>query len=95
MTAGFFITVAEAGVPGRTFSTWHGVLAPAATPAAIMNILNDHVVKAVRGPELAKRFAYEGAEAIASPPAQFAAHIKAELARWEKVVRESEGLRAD
>jgi tripartite-type tricarboxylate transporter receptor subunit TctC len=88
-------TVAEAGVPGYTFSTWYGVLAPAGTPAATIAILNDHIVKAVRGPELAKRFAYEGAEAIASRPAQFAAHIKSEMARWEKVVRESEGLRAD
>jgi tripartite-type tricarboxylate transporter receptor subunit TctC len=88
-------TVAEAGVPGYTFSTWYGVLAPAGTPAAIISTLNDHIVKAVRGPELAKRFAYEGAEAIASQPAQFAAHIKSEMARWEKVVRESESLRAD
>lgn len=88
-------TVAEAGVPGYTFTTWYGSLAPAATPPAIIAILNDHIVKAVRSPELAKRFAYEGAEAIASPPARLAEHIKSELARWEKVVRESEGLRAD
>ncbi len=88
-------TVAEAGVPGYTFTTWYGVLVPAGTPAGIINVLNDHIVKAVRGPDLAKRFAYEGAEAIASSPAQFAAHIKSELARWEKVVKESEGLRAD
>jgi tripartite-type tricarboxylate transporter receptor subunit TctC len=88
-------TVAEAGVPGYTFSTWYGVLAPAGTPTAIIRTLNDHIVKAVRGPELARRFSYEGAEAIASQPAEFAAHIKAELARWEKVVKESEGLRAD
>ena len=88
-------TVAEAGVPGYTFSTWYGVLAPAGTPAAIIRTLNDHIVKAVRGPELARRFSYEGAEAIASQPAEFAAHIKAELVRWEKVVRASEGLRAD
>lgn len=88
-------TVAEAGVPGYTFTTWYGVLVPAGTPAGIVNVLNDHIVKAVRAPELAKRFAYEGAEGIASSPAQFASHIKAELARWEKVVKESEGLRAD
>ena len=87
-------TVTESGVPGYTFSTWYGVLAPAGTPPAIIAALNDHIVKAVRGPELAKRFAYEGAEAIASQPAQFAAHLKSEMARWEKVVKESEGLRA-
>ena len=88
-------TVAEAGVPGYTFTTWYGALAPAATPAAIINLLNDHIVKAVRSTDLAKRFAYEGAEAIASPPARLAEHIKTELARWEKVVRDSESLRAD
>ena len=88
-------TVAEAGIPGYTFTTWYGALAPAATPPAIIGILNEHIVKAVRGPDLAKRFAYEGAEAIASSPARLAEHIKAELARWEKVVQASEGLRAD
>lgn len=88
-------TIAEAGVPGYTFSTWYGVLAPAGTPADIINILNDHILKAIRGPELAQRFSYEGAEIIASSPAQFAAHIKSELARWGKVVKEADGLRAD
>ena len=88
-------TVAEAGVPGYAFSTWYGVLVPAATPPATINVLNDHILRAVRGPEIAKRFSYEGAEAIASSPAQFAAHIKSELARWEKVVKASESLRAD
>lgn len=88
-------TIAEAGVPGYTFSTWYGVLAPAATPTPIINVLNDHIVKAVRGPDLARRFAYEGAEGIASAPSQFAAHIRSELARWEKVVKASESLRAN
>jgi tripartite-type tricarboxylate transporter receptor subunit TctC len=88
-------TVAEAGVPGYTFSTWYGVLAPAGTPPAVVNLLNDHIAKAVRGPELAKRFAYEGAEGIASSPAQFATHIRDEMVRWEKVVRASASLRAN
>lgn len=88
-------TIAEAGVPGYTFTTWYGVLAPAATPAPVINVLNDHIVRAMRSPELAERFSYEGAEVIASSPAQFATHIKSELARWAKVVKEAEGLRAD
>jgi tripartite-type tricarboxylate transporter receptor subunit TctC len=88
-------TVAEAGVPGYTFTTWYGLLVPAGTPAAIINVLNSHAAKAVRAPDLAERFAHEGAEIIASSPAQFASHIKAELARWAKVVKESAGLRAD
>ena len=88
-------SVAEAGVPGYEFTTWYGVLAPAATPANIINALNDHIVKSIRSPEIAQRFAYEGAEAIASSPAQFASHIRAELGRWEKVVKASDGLRAE
>ena len=88
-------TIPEAGVPGYTFTTWYGVLAPAATPVPVVNILNDHIVRAMRSPELTERFSYEGAEVIASSPAQFAAHIKAELARWSKVVKEAGGMRAD
>ena len=88
-------SVAEAGVPGYEFTTWYGVLAPAATPGNIINVLHDHIVKSIRSPEIAQRFAYEGAEAIASSPAQLAAHIKGELARWEKVVKSSDGLRAE
>ena len=88
-------SVAEAGVAGYEFTTWYGVLCPAATPPAVINSINEHIVKALRSPEIAQRFAYEGAEAIGSSPAQFGAHIKAELARWEKVVKAADGLRAD
>jgi tripartite-type tricarboxylate transporter receptor subunit TctC len=88
-------TIAEAGVAGYEFTTWYGVLAPAKTPAPIIRTLHTHIVNAVRTPELAQRFAGEGAEGVASTPAQFAAHIKSELARWSKVVKAAEGLRAD
>ena len=82
-------TIAESGVPGYEFSSWWGVLAPAATAPAIIATLNDAVVKATRAPDVSKRFAEEGVEIIASSPAQFAAHIKSELARWAKVVRDN------
>jgi tripartite-type tricarboxylate transporter receptor subunit TctC len=88
-------TVAEAGVPGYAFTTWYGVLAPAATSPQVIGTLNDHVVKAMHAPDMAARFAHEGAELIASSPAQFAAYIKAEITRWGKVVREADGLRAE
>lgn len=87
-------TITEAGVPGYEFASWFGVLAPAGTPANIINTLNDHIVKAMRAPDLAERFAKEGADVIASSPAQFGSHLKAELARWAKVVKEA-GLRTD
>jgi tripartite-type tricarboxylate transporter receptor subunit TctC len=82
-------TVAEAGVPGYDFSSWWGVLAPAATPAGAIATFNEYVVKATRTPEVSKRFADEGVETIASSPEQFAAHIKRELARWAKVVKDN------
>ena len=87
-------TVVEAGVPGYTFTTWYGVLVPVRTPAATRDVLHGHVVKAMRSPELAQRFAYEGGEIIASSPAQFAAHIESEIARWGKVLK-GEGLRVN
>jgi tripartite-type tricarboxylate transporter receptor subunit TctC len=87
-------TVVEAGVPGYTFSTWYGVLAPARIPANLRDMLHGYVVTAMRSPEMAQRFAYEGGEIIASTPAQFAAHIEAEIARWAKVLKR-EGVRAN
>ncbi len=87
-------TVAEAGVPGYEFSSWVGILAPASTPANIVSALHEHIVKAMHAPDLTERFTREGADVIASSPAQFGAYIKAELARWSKVVKES-GMKAD
>jgi tripartite-type tricarboxylate transporter receptor subunit TctC len=76
-------------VPGYEFSSWWGLLSPAATPPAIIAMLNDAIVKATRAPEVNKRFEQEGVEIIASTPAQFTAHIKSELARWAKVVKDN------
>jgi tripartite-type tricarboxylate transporter receptor subunit TctC len=87
-------TVSEAGVPGYTFTTWYGVLVPARTPAAVRDVLHGHVVKAMRSAEMAQRFSYEGGEIIASSPGQFAAHIESEIARWGRVLKQAEGLRA-
>jgi tripartite-type tricarboxylate transporter receptor subunit TctC len=82
-------TIAESGVAGYEFSSWWGVLAPAGTPAPAIATFNDYVVKATRTPEVSRRFADEGVETIASSPEQFGAHIKRELARWAKVVKDN------
>ena len=87
-------TVAEAGVPDYEFASWYGVLAPAGTPVSVINVLNGNIAKAVHTPELAERFAQEGTDVIGESPAQFASHIKTELARWAEVVKGA-GLRAD
>jgi tripartite-type tricarboxylate transporter receptor subunit TctC len=87
-------TIAEQGVIGYDFGAWFGIYAPAATPAPVIKTLNDSITRAVRDPGLADRFDKEGAEIVGGSPAVLAAHVKAELALWAKVVK-SAGLRID
>lgn len=82
-------TVAEAGVPEYVFTSWVGLLVPAATPADVVTALNGHLVKAIRSPDVASRFTADGTQLIAGTPQQFAAHLKAETPRWAKVVQAS------
>ena len=87
-------TIAEQGVPGYDFGAWFGLYAPAATSAALIKTLNGTITRALRDPALAERFDKEGAVIVAGSPADLAAHVKAELALWAKVVK-SAGLRID
>jgi tripartite-type tricarboxylate transporter receptor subunit TctC len=87
-------TLAESGVPGYEFNAWVGVLAPAATPPAIIRLLNEHVVKAARSPLAAQRLTRDGAEVVASTPEAFRARIEADTALWAKVIKEM-NLRAE
>ncbi|HEX2826208.1 MAG TPA: tripartite tricarboxylate transporter substrate binding protein [Burkholderiales bacterium] len=80
-------TVAEMGYPGYEAGSWFGVLAPAGTPRPIVLRLNKEVVKALAKPDLAERLASEGAEPAANTPEQFAAFIKAEIAKWGRVAK--------
>jgi len=82
-------TIAEAGVPGYEVSVWYGVLAPAATPPAVINRLHAELSKIVRLPEIRERWAVLGAEPVHNAPDQFAAFLKADLGKWAKVVRAS------
>jgi tripartite-type tricarboxylate transporter receptor subunit TctC len=81
-------TMAESGVPGYEFNTWVGVLAPAATPPALVKLLNDHVVRAARSPEVSQRVINDGVEIVASSPEAFRATLAADTALWGKVIRE-------
>jgi tripartite-type tricarboxylate transporter receptor subunit TctC len=87
-------TVAEAGVPGYEFTTWHGVLAPKNTPRAIVMQLNEQIKKTMTAPDQMKLFADRGLSTIASTPEQFAAHIDSELKKWSRVVKER-GLKVE
>jgi tripartite-type tricarboxylate transporter receptor subunit TctC len=72
-------TTAESGVPGSEFNFWIGMFAPAKTPAAIVNRLQDEVVKALATPEVKERFAALGADAWTMEPAQFDAYLREEI----------------
>ncbi len=87
-------TMSEAGLKDFDVSTWFGVFAPGDTPKAIVDRLNAGIVAALKSPDLRERLAALGAEPMPDTPEQFAAFIKTELAKYEKVVKAS-GARVD
>ena len=87
-------TVAESGLPGFEVIVWYGVLAPAATPKPIINMLNGHLKQMAGLPEVRERLASQGAEAISSTPEEFARKIGDDVKKWAKVVQAS-GSRAE
>jgi tripartite-type tricarboxylate transporter receptor subunit TctC len=82
-------TIAEAGVKGYSVINWYGVLAPAKTPGAILDRLHKDIAGILSDPELSARIAADGAEAMDRAPKDFAAHIRSELEKWSKVIKES------
>jgi tripartite-type tricarboxylate transporter receptor subunit TctC len=81
-------TMGESGGPvGYLLSSWYGFLAPSAVPNDIITRLNAEAVKALMSTELRERFATIGVTPIGDTPAQFAATIKDDIARWAKVVK--------
>lgn len=80
-------TVAESGFPGYEYSTWYGFLAPAGTPRAIVEKLNQAAVTVLKSEKTRERYVAQGMEPIPSTSAEYAAHLKAEIAKWTKVVR--------
>ncbi len=82
-------TMSEAGVTGYEAGSWYGILVPAGTPRDIVQRLNAEIVRAVKQPDVRERLAAEGADPIGSTPEEFAAHIKIEMARLGKVIREA------
>jgi tripartite-type tricarboxylate transporter receptor subunit TctC len=82
-------TIAEAGVPGYEISTWYGIWAPARTPPAIINRLQQAVAAAARNPETRARFDALGAEPVADSPEDYARFVRAEFDRWGKLVRDA------
>jgi tripartite-type tricarboxylate transporter receptor subunit TctC len=82
-------TVSESGLPGYESSQWYGVLAPAAAPADVLNLLNLQIAKIMSGTEMKTRMTHDGLVPIGGSREQFAAHIKSELDKWAKVISAS------
>lgn len=76
-------------IPGYTGNAWYGLVAPAGTPAAIVEKLNAETKRAAANPELARHIEALGMEVYASTPQEFRAWVQTEIDRWTKVVREA------
>ena len=87
-------TVAESGFPGFDVLSWAGVLAPAGTPPEIIERLHREIVRILNIPEVRNVFLAQSAEPVGNTPEQFAAEIKASVARWAPVVKAA-GIKAD
>jgi tripartite-type tricarboxylate transporter receptor subunit TctC len=82
-------TVSESGVPGYEMNPWWGVVAPAKTPKEIIARLNAETVAILKTPDIKDRFAKLGFEPAGNTPEEFAAHIRAEIAKWAKVIKDA------
>lgn len=83
-------TVAEAtGMRGYEAGLWYGVVAPDGTPRAIVRLLNAEIVKALQFPDVRDPLAVQAVEAVSSTPEEFAMHIKSEIAKWAKVIKDA------
>jgi tripartite-type tricarboxylate transporter receptor subunit TctC len=82
-------TVAEQGYAGFDVSSWQGIVVPAGTPKPIIQRLYRGLVTVMASPEVKEKFAQYSAVATASTPEQFAAYIKEELIRWQKVAQQA------
>jgi tripartite-type tricarboxylate transporter receptor subunit TctC len=87
-------TMAEAGLPAFEIAPWFGFLAPARTPQAVVDRLNAEFNAALAKPELKARFADLGVTPQGGTPARFGEHIRAEVEKWGKVIRDN-NIKAD
>ncbi|MBS0291049.1 MAG: tripartite tricarboxylate transporter substrate binding protein [Proteobacteria bacterium] len=82
-------TIAESGVPGYEAMSWFGMFAPSGTPKPVLDKLSAALIKVLNQPDVKKKIAEQGGDVVAETPAQFAAFIKSETAKWGKVVKDS------
>jgi tripartite-type tricarboxylate transporter receptor subunit TctC len=80
-------TLDEAGLKGFQAVAWNGLSAPARTPKDVIRRINADVLKVIRSPEFVERLTAEGADPVGDSPEQFAAFLREETARWNKVIK--------
>jgi tripartite-type tricarboxylate transporter receptor subunit TctC len=80
-------TVAEAGVPGYAFTSWFGIFAPAGTPRAVIDRLNQEIVRIVRLPDIRERLLVMGVEPLGSTPDELGRHLASEIRQWSDIVQ--------
>ena len=88
-TAPEYPTIAEAGLPGYEVDQWYGIITSAKVPRPIVDKLAAAIAEAVKSPETAQRFGAEGSTPVGSTPDQFSAHIRSEIAKWRKLVKDA------
>jgi tripartite-type tricarboxylate transporter receptor subunit TctC len=82
-------TVAEAGLKGYETGSWYGVVAPAGTPKYAIDKLSTEIIRITKSPQVTNRLVDEAVIPVGSTPAEFSAYIKAEIARWGKVIKQA------
>ena len=88
-TAPEYPTIAEAGLPGYEVDQWYGIITSAKVPRPLVDKLAVAIAEGVKSPEAAQRFAAEGSTPVGSTPDQFSAHIRSEIAKWRKLVKDA------
>ena len=87
-------TMKEAGLEGVEVPLWFGLLAPAATPREVVQLLATNVAKATRSADIRQKLIDQGADPVGNSPEEFERQLAAEVARWHEVVKVS-GAKAD
>jgi tripartite-type tricarboxylate transporter receptor subunit TctC len=82
-------TVSEAGVPGFDVEVWFGIVAPAGAPDDVVAKLNTEINRILHLPDVVAGFQGQGVEAVGGTPEQFAAHLRGQITKWAKVVKDT------
>jgi len=79
-------TIAEAGLAGYEATIWLGLMAPAGTPAAVLDKLNSEINNVLKRPETRQAWAKQGAEPLVMTPAEFDRYLRGDIEKWAKVI---------